>query len=534
MTPRLLAFIAFFFLVTQAVPGLAANFKIDTVQTLDGLSISLRWSDSATPPPKVATASDGRELLIHFSGPVEGTAFLELPTRATDWVANVETGYDSVLLRAALDVHFDITSRGDGVVITLRRASTTNAAINREKIVAEDAETERVRERQKLRAELLLARALLDGGSFSRARAILQEQLAKHPDFVEAHLTLAELETRAGRWPLAVHLYNRSLALVQDPSAAKAKSSLLYQNGQRIGTEFKYIKQQNSNIQREQITRGRLFAGSRDIVGFEHEIRNLWAKGGTDPTSGGAAYRHSYHNRVELYGSRVMENGQELTASLYGSENTIGVGLKTGVEILDGQTTMSLIYHQPYWEATDAVAADGVADRIKFQHKRDLAPRLVNMEFGAGYNMYSVDGTDGAAESVSFNGALRFTPLLNDAFVSFGYILDAEYATVTTQKLNSTGANFYKPINVGKREFHTLEFAYNRDWTDYLSTETALTYTYDRISEGKGPGATIAVIYRPITPWEFGLRSGWSLLSASSGGAGGKVTWGSGFATYHF
>ena len=495
--------------------ALAAGNPVTMTESAGQLVISVAWSA----PKGIETSRDGRDLLIRFPRQVDATPFLALPASAADWIANVETGYDSVLLKAARDVAFDLTTRPGTILISLRPTTAKAADDDRH-----DA----------ARADLLLAQALIEDGALSRARGILQDLLARDPERAEALTMLADLETRAGNWPRAVTLYNRALALGPSQPVAEAKSALLNQYGQSIGTEFKFVNQEHSNTQRSLISHGRVFLDDGDVLGFNHEIRKTWASQGTAPATGDPAYRHAYYNRGELYGTHVRDDGQEVTASLYAGDDTIGAGLAAGLDLGDGRGNATLIYHQPYWETIDSVASSGVMDRLRLQYKHDLAGLDLALEAGGGVNQYTINKDAGPSRSRSANAAIRFRPPVREGSLSLGYVLDAEYAWASSSWNNPASAPATTPTSIDSREFHTAELGYSRNLGDYFSTETTLTYSYDRISDGAGPGAAVGLSYRPSAPVDMGLRCGWSLISATTAGAGGKVTWSSAYVTAHF
>ena len=103
--------------------ALAAGNPVTMTESAGQLVISVAWSA----PKGIETSRDGRDLLIRFPRQVDATPFLALPASAADWIANVETGYDSVLLKAARDVAFDLTTRPGTILISLR-PTTAKAA----------------------------------------------------------------------------------------------------------------------------------------------------------------------------------------------------------------------------------------------------------------------------------------------------------------------------------------------------------------------------------------------------------------------
>jgi tetratricopeptide (TPR) repeat protein len=305
----------------------------------DALRIVLSW-------PRVPQYSDevqGRELLIRFSRPIEAPEVLALPRQAPVWVSNVRTGYDSLLIHAAQEVEYTIDTEGEAVVITMHQAPPST-----ETVEGEDAETERMKAQEHLRAELLRARTLFENGAFAQARVILQQLIEEDHESVESLVNLAELENRAGRWRKAASLYNRALPLADDPRVARAKLQLLAQHEQFVQTEVGIQHYQDADTQAILTTTGRLFGGEWADVGFEYQARYVDAPTVARPngdTSGFSGVR----NRLELNLSGAHINGINLTGRLFATEYDVGIGGDLSGTIGDGRLALALRFHEPYW-----------------------------------------------------------------------------------------------------------------------------------------------------------------------------------------
>jgi hypothetical protein len=490
--------------VLVVAPAGADPVSIEYHMSSDALRIVLSW-------PRVPQYSDevqARELLIRFSRPIEAPEALALPHQAPVWVSNVRTGYDSLLIHAAQDVVYTVDTEGEAVVITMHQAPQST-----ETVEDEDADTEHMNEHEHLRAELLHARALFESGALEQARVILQQLIEEDHERVEPLVNLAELENRAGRWRKAVTLYNRALHLVDDPSVTRAKAQLLAQHEQFVQTEVGVQHYQDADTQTFLTTTGRLFSGKWADVGFEYQARYVDAPSVARPngdTSGFSGVRH----RLELNLSGAYLNGINLTGRLFATEYDVGIGGDLSGTIGDGRLALALRFHEPYWVLLEGVVSGGAADRLSIEYARPLG-RDFWMQAKAGVNAYSIGDEFHGAKSVTGTLAVRYFPPISAGRLSFGYIFDGEDSFDLTKKTDADGVEF-APVNIIRREVHTMELSYVRDVTDALTIGGTLVYSYDRVG-GHGPGGHAVLTYKPIRPWEFGIRGGMSSISLRGG-----------------
>jgi hypothetical protein len=137
------------------------------------------------------------------------------------------------------------------------------------------------------------------------------------------------------------------------------------------------------------------------------------------------------------------------------------------------------------------------------------------MQTKAGINAYSIGDEFHGAKSGTGTLAVRYLPPINAGTLSFGYIFDGEYPFDLTKKTDTDGMEF-APVNIIRREVHTMELSYVRDVTDALTIGGTFVYSYDRVG-GHGPGGHAVLTYKPMIPWEFGIRGGMSSISLRGG-----------------
>ncbi|MFN3077585.1 MAG: tetratricopeptide repeat protein [Alphaproteobacteria bacterium] len=505
----------------------------------DEMRLRLEWEQL----PAYTVETQGRELLLRFASPLGDTDFTKVYEQAQPWLSSVEGGYDSLLLRAAESATFDVITEGRAVIVSLHRvAGTTEEG----EIAAEaDADAERVKKRQHQREEILRARALFETGSYVEARVILQRLIDEDPALREGHLALAEVETRSGHWQSSNSLYSRVLAEVDDPAAARAKSQILYQQGQMLETRGTFVSVHNADQQWQSLTRGRIFLGRNSDAEFEYEARNIETPGKFIQPDGAVAPSGSFwRNRVEVRGQHETENELELglkaTSQLYdyggsgsyGADN-LGIGFSVASAVSEGTLAGSLTYHEPFWASVAGLLRGGAADRAGLKYHRMLGRRWT-FDGASAANAYSMtqDRVEEATRTVSGSLAIRHLPAVTEGTLSLGYVLDTEQPWHIKKTTNALG-QAYHPADLARREVHALELLYGRELLDYLSAEGSFSYAYDRFG-GSGPGFSPSLIWRPVTPVEVGAQGSYVSISAVNGGANSATTSGLFFARLHF
>ena len=496
--------LALYFVVLVVLPVGADPVSIAYDISSDALRIMLSWPLV----PQYTDEVQARELLMRFSRPIVAPEALALPREVPAWVSDVRTGYDSLLIRAAQDVEYAVETEADIVVITMRRVPQSTATGE-----GEDIQTEQMNEEQHLRAELLRARVLFENGAVEQARVILQQLLEEDHERVEALVNLAELESQAGRWKKAVTLYNRALHLVDDPRVARAKAQLIAQYGRFVQMEMGVQDNQDEDTQTLLTASGRLFSGDWVDVGFEYQARYVDAPFVARP-NGDTSDFTGVRQRLELNLSGTYRDNIDLTGRLFAIEDHVGVGGDLSSAIGNGRLTLALRFHEPYWVLLEGVVSGGVADRLGIEYTRPLGRRFW-MYAKTGVNAYSIGDEFHGAKSGTGTFALRYLPRIRAGILSLGYIFDGEFPFDLTKKTDADGTEF-TPVNVMRREVHTLELSYFNDVTDTVSIGGGLTYSYDRVG-GDGPGGYGALAYKPIIPWEFGLRGSISSVSPRGG-----------------
>jgi hypothetical protein len=353
-------------------------------------------------------------------------------------------------------------------------------------------------------------------GMLGQARVVLEQMIEEDHERVEPLLSLADLENRAGRWRKAVTLYNRALTLVDNPEAAKAKAQLLSQHGQFMQMDFGALINKDADTQLLFTATGRLFSGNWSDIGFEYQGRYVDAPSVTRPDGDNSSF-YGIRHRLELNMSGEFKSGTELIGRLFATEEHVGIGGDLIGTLGDGRLTLSLRYHEPYWIPLEGVVSGGAADRLTVAYARPLGLNF-SLQAKASVNAYSIGDVTHGAKSVTGTLAVRYLPRISDGTLSIGYIFDGEIPFDVEEKTDDDGIEF-TPVDILRREVHTLELSYFRDLADYVAFGAGFVYSYDRVG-GHGPGGHAQLTYKPVTPWEFGARGSISALSLRGGDTG--------------
>jgi tetratricopeptide (TPR) repeat protein len=279
-----------------------------TLQTRDlsnSAEIILEW-----PQPVAHTSStDGRELLLRFERQIDSAEIDDLTEQLPLWVEAANAGFDSLLIRAARDVSYNVRASGTSIVIRMDALA-----------VSSDAPSPAEQEQGELRLQILRAQLLLSEGQSGAAARLLQDVRKEHPDYIPAIANLGQIEQRIGRWRRAHTLYSRALQL--DPrniDVRVLRADVLADHAPRVrvDADFKSV----SGAQSEANVR---LSGHTFLADY---LRLGTAFDQNQTTFSGASY---VRTRGELYLQHDSEGGGEFRASTFGTRRGAGGGLRYG------------------------------------------------------------------------------------------------------------------------------------------------------------------------------------------------------------
>jgi len=477
------------------------------------LEIVLRWQE----PVSCRSSQDDQGFLLTCDRPLPAADIYTMAREVPQWLLDVRSGYDSLLLVPAQPGVFSLSRlAADTVVITLRKedrvAGQTGIA---------DLEAARIRRTQQLRETLLKARALTQLGRTQTARAILEEELARHPMNQELLLGLADVENRSGSWRKAVTLYNRLLSQVDDPAAARNKAALLREHGQNLQVAAAWTETGDTDTQWEQILSGRLFAGNWSSLGFEAENRSVKATGVVDPRGRSADFRGE-RQRLHLFFDHDPGYNLELTGDLFVARGSGGAGVTLMGKGQDDQGWQAQVrYHEPWWGLLSTLVHQGRRDRVSAGYHRGWRQEL-SLDLTAAWNRYGLEEAANSTDSVTGSAELVFSPGRGMDHRTLSYRYELEEVLSADERLSlQTGVPF-RPVDVSNRRVHLLEW--RNAWLagDYLLLPYSLGYSWDEYG-GHGPVLGLGLLWRPLTTVEVEFLATHSALS-SRGGEDNDVT----------
>jgi tetratricopeptide (TPR) repeat protein len=424
-----------------------------TVQTRDlssSAEIVLAWPQ----PVPYTSAIDGRELLLQFDRPIDSTQASQLPERLPMWIEGANTGFDTLLIRAARDVSYDVRAEGTSIVIRMQAFAAATGAIP-------PAE----QEQGELRLQILRAQLLLTDGKSGDAARLLEDVRREHPDYIPAISNLGQVEHRIGRWRRAHTLYSRALQL--DPrnvDVRRLRSEVLADHAARvrIDADFKNV----SGAQSERIVR---WSGHAFLVDY---LRLGVAVDQNHTSLGGNTF---VRRRGELYAQYDSEDGSEFRASAFGTRRGLGGGLRYGRMDSSGRLHFQAEYRRPFWESLEGIAGYGTRDRAEI-HRTQRLGRYLDSRVTVAFNRYGLNGEDNVARSAGVDGGLAFAFLRGNPYVATEYSFDLE------------SRRFARPgtLPLVSREVHsgvvTTQFRLSRG----LIAEGFGGYSWDRLG-GHGP-----------------------------------------------
>lgn len=148
------------------------------------VTLTLTWSQ----PVRLALTTHGRDVHIRTGTALDHSGFTALARRLQPWLASVQLGYDSAVLRLRAGVSATHRLGPTSLALSLTRP---NVAPKRRRFDPGAA---------RRRLALLKASLLWSTGDAWAASQLLQKMRAKHPDDTDLLTAQAVVETRLGRW----------------------------------------------------------------------------------------------------------------------------------------------------------------------------------------------------------------------------------------------------------------------------------------------------------------------------------------------
>lgn len=478
---------------------------------------SLTWPEAVT----TQTTTDGREVVLRFSRPLGAAPLDKVPERLAGWVDNILFGYDAATLILNESATATIAPTPTGARVDFARKPPDKAAVARR--LADDRAAER-------RMEYMTAAVDLEQGRVGAAQARLSALLQSDPRDVQSLRLQAAAEERLGRWRDALALSNRALSLAPaDPDPARNKARLLHANGDFIRAEYDVFAVRNADTQRISKLIGRTDAGGDGSLTYTVERRRIDADQAARPDGTNTPF-HGFRSAATVSYVQDLRDLQSVKISLFAADATTGAGVSHERRREESLFRLSAHWREPAYSLLEGLTSGGWRSRVFADYETRLARNRL-LTVGAGVNAYGLDGEDGQlASTITVNGALTYVVYDGSPYVTVGYGLDAEYVGASKVYYDSFGSP-YRPMSVTTREIHSLQGAFERPLTDYLTWSGSAGYSWDRFNKG-APFAGLAMRYEPLSDLEIGLRV--SHARATGRGTADAVNAVGGFLTWRY
>ncbi len=471
---------------------------------------------------------EGQDLLISFPGPLPRLDAAALQEEAAGWVEAVNTGYDALLLQLAPGV---VASRaGDGrrlrILLTRQPAADTGLASEVTPEMAEQGE---------FRLRLLEAQLLVLTGRLGEARQQYQALRAAMPERAEPVSGLASVEHQAGRWRRSMALYREAVLLdPADPSLAATLAAIERERAPRLRAEFEYRHLEHGVSTAEADTvigevGGFQAFGEGWRLGVTFGLAHVSASqlqranGAVGPFSG-------ERQHFELFVQYDAPGGATVIGSVFGTEETAGVGLRAQLPDDSGFTTLRADYHRPNWDFVESIVEHGTRDRLAVGRFQRLLPGLT-ARLEAGFNRYGIPDDEDLVRTWSVTGELRLSDIGGIKGLTVAYGLDSEYVSHRSVRHDSAG-NVFLPLPVLDREVHLATVGYVGSLGSGMEAGRLVYQAYggygaDRY--GRSGPLVSAIIGYSIGSFEFQLRASYvnniSRTRGTGTTVGGVLTW---------
>ncbi|MBF0172943.1 MAG: hypothetical protein HQL83_05795 [Magnetococcales bacterium] len=449
----------------------------------------------------------GRELVMVFEKPFVPNGLDESIQGLFAWLGDVRHGYDALLLRASqAGTGFHVTAQGNEIIITMTLPPPTPELLEQRRI--EDA-----------RLRFLKAKTMVSTRTMYGARMRLRDLVEEEPKNVEFLGELGTLEDQLGRWRQAVALYDRGLTQATgEPNLIFAKALLHHNHGPFFQTSGARKSSTKDNEQQD-INELELFlVGSKNL---DYDLKLHWVDLEIDNVTDADGLTA---NQVVEWLSVVAEMSMTWPDADVTRWGLLGGGDQWGLTLAQeffhpmAHTRLRADWRRPFGGTTNGLVDNGWRDRLEVERDDTWHGSRLRTSLTGAVNRYGLEGEDRAAESVSILGSLRHA-FLSRNNLELSYNLDKEMVHHQEQRINATGVT-YTLFPITDKETHLLSAAWFDLWTDYLSYNSIVGYSYDRLTEQYGPSMAISLIYEPMAD----LKSALSLQRAYSRQAGDWVT----------
>ncbi len=456
-------------------------------------------------------SQDKRSITVTFNTESEKVNILSsLRHNPPKWLGYYRISYDSLYVSAKENYFVSIEKTASNINI----GGYTNGRI---------LEGEALKQAD-LRLHLLQARVDLATGRQHQAVKNLGALLNEYPSDAQLLGFMGNAQNFDGNWRGAVQALEQANKLTpENEDVSELLADVKKANAQhlKLSSDWRALGDNNEIITGFS---GFAYVQPYTRIGFNYEMNSVDGEQ-IRRANGAFGDFDDDKKRFELYLRHDFENGERLTASLYTNNDDYGVGLRFGFLSELGLTEIAAEYQKPYWEFVEGILDDATRDRIEISQKAKIGTDLT-ITGAIAANSYNVDGYDGVATSVSFNGSVIYA-FLDQPYLAVGYALDAEYRTDETKLIDIVGDE-YSPFPFVSREVHFLNLIGHYDFTERTYLDGYAGFAIDRL-EGAGPSLGFALTHEITETVDAQIRGSHGISFSDSGSDvtrfGGHLLW---------
>lgn len=467
-----------------ASSGVAAQ-TVKIERTENGGVLEILWPGTAVP----IWERQGVELVLRFGRVVEAIDLGDIQRRLAMWIEGATAGYDTVLLRGHQGVIFDVAAVPNGIRIGMTGGASTDPAARR-------------------RLEQLRARLEAESGKEAEAEARLSALAAAAPRDADVMVQRAGIAEKLGRWSRALGLYDQALKeRPNDADIMEARRRLARERQAQIRFDPEY--QRVHGADRQWMLRGSAFYYPEDgrVAGTSVEARHI-SDGNLRRLDGTSAPADIWREKAELFYGVDVGAGGTIIGRLLASSSTPGFGAEWQERRSGFEWRLGTAYREAYWDTKEAIPAYGTVDRL-YGRMQWLAAEGVTMIGGLAAHRYGVEDDVDVARTARWDVGLRRDFKLATDEASTGYTIDAETIGHRDVRLSPTGTG-YRTLPLRSRETHSVDLTLRREFSIDTWVSGQIGWSYDRLTDAKGPLANVKVSHEPADNIETGFKFGFA------------------------
>ncbi len=387
-----------------------------------------------------------------------------------DWLSYTQEGYEETMIVAKPGYRLQVMNSTDGTTW-----------IHPEK--TEDQFETIAEKNYDIRNALTFARYNVETGNEYEAAKASQKLANEYPQNAEVLGFTANIQNFVGNWPYARRLVDKAHELQPENEDILAlqrgiereHASTIYIDG-----EWRQLADNNEFIT---TIGGEYDLNENTQIGIVVQNDSVDSQVLTLP-NGQIGEFNDQKQRGELFLRHFTENGDQSQISIFGNNNTAGIGLYHAFINPLGNTRLGAEYHRPNWDFVEGVLTDATRDRIFVGHRKSFANRIT-ADVEVGYNRYNVKDFDNVSDTGTVTATVA-RQVLDIPYVAVGYGLDAEYEIDEENGIDQNGVPFQR-FPMDSREVHALTVFGNHQIDEDTVAEGFASYGYDRISGDSGP-----------------------------------------------